>query len=223
MTEENENISSYLPTPKNGWILVFDLDNTIVGDYSDQRSIDAEEPSLNPSVVEILRKATEARERAIVSGIFLLTNNADYFFAKVIELTLAMKFKKHRYKVVFDYIMARNHPFRSPPDDDPPKSLREVEYMAKESGISTENLANRVIFIDDRATHEIAKEIPKEHYIVITPPFVRGGDDRTDFHFLEALLEPKKGGRQRRTTRKRLQTFPLKRKKSKKQKSNTSR
>jgi hypothetical protein len=216
MTSENENLNTYYPpSPKTGWILVFDLDNTIVGEYSDQRSLEAEEPNLNPAVVEILRKAVDARDKSIVAGIFLLTNNSDYFFAKVVELTLAMRFKKHRYKVVFDYIMPRGHSFRSPPEDDPPKSLREVEYMVKEAGLSTENLANRVIFIDDRATHEIAKEIPKEHYIVITPPFVKGGEDRTDFSLLESLLEPKKGGKRKRTTRKRFRRFQMKTKKSK--------
>lgn len=190
---------------KKGLILVWDLDQTLVGEYSDQRSATSEEIVLNPNAVVLLRKAIDAREKGIVSAIFLLTNNADEFFIKVVELTLSMKLKKNYYFNVFDYIMSRNHPFRSPPLDNPPKSLREVEYMLTEEKLSTENLASRVFFIDDNSQHSIGQQIPRDHYIVVTPPFVRAmiGHDETDYSVLEAALvsEAVKGGKRKSTRR----------------------
>lgn len=201
--QEELNLNNSLsPRSPTGWVLVWDLDQTIVGEYSDQRRLDSEELVLNPKAVELLRLAVEARDKDIVSAIFLLTNNADDFFIKVVELTLSMKFKKNYHSTVFDYIMSRNHPFRSPPQDDPPKSLREVAYMMGEIGQPTDNLAQRVFFIDDRKNHLIANEIPKEHYFHVSPPFTKGSVDTTDYSFLEAALKIKKGGR-RRNTRKR--------------------
>lgn len=187
---------------KIGWVLVWDLDNTIVGEYSDQRRFDSEDIVLNPRAVELLRKAIDARDKGIVSAIFLLTNNADDFFIKVVELTLSMNIIKNYHYEVFDYIMSRKHPNRSDPEDDPPKSLKDVEYMMNQEKLSTQNLANRVIFIDDNNSHEIGKEIPKEHYIHITPPFVKGSVDTSDYSLLESILEVKRGGK-RKHTRKR--------------------
>jgi hypothetical protein len=190
-----------------GLILVFDLDNTIVGEYSDQSKFDSEEIVLNERIVELLRKAVDARNKNIVSAILLLTNNADEIFIKVVELTISMRLKKNYHFTIFDEGMSRNHPFRSPPKENPPKSLREVEYMVRKAKLDTENLANRVIFIDDIATHQIAQEIPKEHYIHVNPPFVKGGVDTTDYTFLEQLLEPKRGGRKVKKTRRRFRSF----------------
>lgn len=189
---------------KKGLVLVFDLDQTLVGEYSDQRSFNSEEIVLNPRAVELLRKVIDAREKGIVSAIFLLTNNADEFFIKIVELTLSMKFKKKYYFNVFDYIMSRNHPFRSAPFDNPPKSLREVEYMMIQEKISTANLANRVFFIDDNSEHAIKAQIPEDHYIVVRPPFVRAmiGHDETDYSVLEALLSGAVRGGRRGGTRK---------------------
>lgn len=197
---------------KTGWVLVWDLDNTIVGEYSDQRKFDSEEIVLNPRVVELLRKSVEARDKGIVSAIFLLTNNADEFFIKVVELTLSMKLKKNYHYNIFDYIMSRKHPFRAPPEEDPPKSLREVEYMMNQDNLSTQNLSNRVIFIDDNSSHEIGKQIPREHYIHVTPPFVKGAIDTSDYTLLESILEVKRGGK-RKSTRKR-RFFPVSKKRS---------
>jgi hypothetical protein len=200
--EELNLNNTFLQRSTTGWVLVWDLDQTIVGEYSDQRRLDSEELVLNPKAVELLRLAVEAREKDIVSAIFLLTNNADDFFIKVVELTLSMKYKKNYHSTVFDYIMSRTHPFRAPPEGDPPKSLREVAYMMREVEAPIENLAQRVIFIDDKKNHMIANEIPKENYIHVSPPFTKGSVDTTDYSFLEAALKTKKGGR-RRTTRKR--------------------
>lgn len=187
---------------KTGFVIVWDLDNTLVGEYSDQRRFDSEEILLNPRAVELLRRCVEARDKGIVSAIFLLTNNADDFFIKVVELTLSMRLKKNYHYNIFDYIMSRNHPFRSAPAEDPPKSLREIEYMMTEENLATENLANRVFFIDDNPSHVIRAQIPTEHYIQITPPFVRGVDDATNYSVLETALEIRRGGK-RKTTRKR--------------------
>jgi len=204
--EFEKNVKEYTKNKdersKSGFVIVWDLDNTLVGEYSDQRKFDSEEIVLNTRAVEILRKCIEARDKGIVSAIFLLTNNADDFFIKVVELTLSMKVKKNYHYNVFDFIMSRTHPFRSAPLEDPPKSLREVEYMMSQENLPTENLANRVFFIDDNASHVIGKQIPREHYIVITPPFSKGGTDATDYSLLEAALEVRRGGK-RKSTRKR--------------------
>jgi len=185
-----------------GFIIVWDLDNTLVGEYSDQRRFDSEEIVLNPRAVELLRRCIEARDKGIVSAIFLLTNNADDFFIKVVELTLSMRVKKNYHYNIFDYIMSRNHPFRSPPLEDPPKSLREVEYMMVQEKLPLENLSNRVFFIDDNPSHAIGKEIPREHYIQITPPFLRGVVDTTNFSVLETALEIRRGGKRKSTRKK---------------------
>jgi hypothetical protein len=193
-SQENERLTPKLSSPPSlGWVIVWDLDNTIVGEYSDQRSTTADELVLNPKAVDLLRRIVDARDKDIISANLLLTNNADYFFVKVVELTLAMKFKKNHYRIVFDSIMTRNHPSRAK-SDDPPKSLKDIEYMLKEQGLPIDNLAQRVIFIDDKATHLIRNEIPSGHYIQVTPPFVRGGEDRTDYGILEKILESTKGG-----------------------------
>jgi hypothetical protein len=202
MKEYGKNIEE---RSKKGIVLVLDLDQTLVGEYSDQRNLNSEEILLNPRAVELLRKAIDAREKGIVSAIFLLTNNADEFFIKIVELTLSMKLKKKYYFAVFDYIMSRNHPFRSAPFDNPPKSLREVEYMMIKEKIPTENLATRVFFIDDNSEHAIRAQIPEDHYIVVTPPFVRGviGHDETDYSVLETVLQGAVRGGGRGGTRKR--------------------
>jgi hypothetical protein len=75
--------------------------------------------------------------------------------------------------------------------------------MMRKAELSTENLANRVIFVDDFGTHQIANEIPKEHYIHVNPPFTTGNIDTTNYSFLEAILESKRGGRKLKKTRRR--------------------
>lgn len=218
--EEFNLHNSLSPRSATGWVLVWDLDQTIVGEYSDQRRIDSEELVLNPKVVELLRLAVEAREKDIVSAIFLLTNNADDFFIKVVELTLSMKYRKNYHSTVFDYIMSRTHPFRAPPEDDPPKSLREVAYMMGEIGQPVDNLPQRVIFIDDKKGHLISNEIPKEHYIHVSPPFTKGSVDTTDYSFLETALRTKKGGRRKNTRKRSLFRNPFQTKRGKLRKRN---
>jgi hypothetical protein len=203
MTQESINNNPLVKGSDRGWVLVWDLDNTIVGEYSDQRKLDSPDIVLNPKAVELLRNSVEARDKDIVRAIFLLTNNADDFFIKVVQLTLANILKKNYLFDIFDATMSRNHEYRDSPKDNPPKSLREVIYMMNEIGANTEHLAERVFFIDDRSDHQIAKEIPREHYIHVTPPFTKGSVDTTDYSTLELALRTKRGGTRKKPTRKR--------------------
>lgn len=223
-SEEFTNINTSLKErPKNGLVLVWDLDQTIVGEYSDQRDINSPDLVLNDKAVALLKKAVEARNKDKVSAIFLLTNNADEVFIMVaiLKLTELIFPKNVTFHIsLFDYIMSRNHQFREAPKEDPPKSLREVRYMMEKNNLSTENLAERVFFIDDRATHQIANEIPKDHYIVVTPPFRKGSTDTTDYSVLEKALEEQTGGKRKCLLRRHLSKFRFKTKKGRRKKTN---
>lgn len=202
-----------LKNDSEGIVIVVDLDNTLVGDYFDimNNSSENRTPILNQKLVDILRKAKEARRKGRVSAIFLLTNNSDTNFIQFVNLLLAEKGVNGYYEPIFDYIMSRNHKERQKNFNktgvlnmNPPKRLEDVAFMMREIGEFPVNLEKRVYFIDDMPNHQIRNELASpEQYIVITPPFIGKEQDKTDYTPLLKRLDFYKGGGDRkRKTRK---------------------
>jgi len=94
---------------REGWVLVFDMDQTITGNYFDVLT-EKEELILNPKIVEILKIALQDKQTGIVSAIFLLTNNTDTDFIEHMEKELERAVGKNH---IFDYKMDANHPSRT--------------------------------------------------------------------------------------------------------------
>jgi len=179
----------------SGLVLVWDMDNTIVGNYYDVLNKSNKEVlHFNKNAVAVLEAAVIARAQRKVSAILMLTNNSDKFFIDHVHNKL-----KARLDVpyVFDYIMDREHDAR-PLSDDPPKRLIDVEFMMEELGKSSYNLKNRVFFIDDIPDHMIINEIPLSHYINIFPRFEPNVQDKTNFKPLLDAISSRGGNRQRR-------------------------
>ena len=176
----------------NGLVLVWDMDATLVGNYIDP---EGPEPLLfNERALAILKRATEARKTGKVAAIFLLTNNSDDKFIRLVKFQLSQRLGV---PLVFNYAMQRYHPAR-PLSQDPPKRLQDVEYMMKEIRKPTDNLAERVFFFDDRGDHVIRSEIPEDHYIQITPPYKAEVTDQTNFKPINAAIRAFGGSRTRR-------------------------
>ena len=186
-------------TAGGGLVLVWDMDSTIVGNYFNVQS--NEELIFNERAVAILKLAVEARKTGKVTAIFLLTNNSDEEFIKMMRTRLALKLGVPR---VFDYAMQRYHPAR-PHSEDPPKRLQDVAFMMSAIKKSTANLENRVFFFDDRGDHEIRAEIPSSHYIQISPPYKPNIKDSTNFKPIANAIRVFGGARKTRRRR------PLKR------------
>ena len=182
----------------SGLVLVWDMDNTLVGNYYDVLNRSSDEVLyFNRNAVDVLNQAVKAKARGTVDAIFMLTNNADKDFIEYVNERLKTKLGV---PLVFDYIMDRTHETRPPPVDNPPKRLEDVEFMMKAVGKSTYNLANRVFFFDDIPDHEILAEIPPAHYIHIFPRFEPFTQDQTDFKpLLDAISA--RGGRRPRQKR----------------------
>jgi hypothetical protein len=175
-----------------GLVLVWDMDATLVGNYVDP---EGPEPLLfNERAIAILKRATEARKTGKVAAIFLLTNNSDEKFIRLVKFQLAQRLGV---PLVFNYAMQRYHPAR-PLSQDPPKRLRDVEYMMREIRKPADNLAERVFFFDDRGDHVIRSEIPTDHYIQITPPYGPEINDRTNFKPINTAIRAFGGTRRRR-------------------------
>ena len=184
----------------SGLVLVWDMDNTLVGNYYDVLNRSSREVlHFNRNAVSILDQAIQAKARGTVDAIFMLTNNADKDFIEYVHNRLKTKLD---IPLVFDYIMDRTHEARPPPSDDPPKRLEDVEFMMKAVGKSTYNLANRVFFFDDIPDHEILAEIPAAHYIHIFPRFEPFVQDQTNFKPLLDAISARGGHRKRPRTRK---------------------
>jgi hypothetical protein len=179
----------------SGLVLVWDMDNTLVGNYFDvENRSEKDILYLNRKAVAVLQQALEARTRGNVDAIFMLTNNADKQFIEYVHDRLKTRLDV---PVVFDYIMDRTHESRSP-SDDPPKRLKDIEYMMEALELSTYNLANRVFFFDDIPDHKILAEIPPAHYIHIFPRFEPFTEDQTDFKPLLDAISARGGGRRRK-------------------------
>jgi hypothetical protein len=167
----------------SGWILVWDMDETLVKGYPN--------PELNTKAIEVLKKAVEKRGTT-VDKIFMLTNNSDRKYITLVNLMIYESIypRKAGEEIpfgVFDDVMTRTHKSR-PKKYDPPKRLLDVLTLMKLR--DPEQIRNRVLFFDNLANHHIAGEIPREHYIHIksdfTPLNTKG---KTDWARVSRLLD----------------------------------
>jgi hypothetical protein len=184
-----------------GLVLVWDMDNTLSGEYSDTIT-------LNPNALRIFSKAIDAKKSGTVSAIFLLTNNSDLYYIDKVRIELLDRLGlpiTEPSPAPFNYIMARQHTNR-PPSMNPPKRLEDIEFMMNQVNKGTKGLAERVFFFDDIPTHVLRNEIPPEQYIQIYPPFIAGTPDSTDYSLIERRLSPyytnKRKNKQKKTTQK---------------------
>jgi hypothetical protein len=69
------------------------------------------------------------------------------------------------------------------------KSLQDVKSMLDEVQIPSDNLENRVFFFDDIPFHKMIDELPKDHYVVITPPYNSKTEDKTDYSVINRILD----------------------------------
>ncbi len=183
-----------------GWILVFDLDETLVAGWP-------KEPCVNPAALEIVRLAAKARAAGRVDTMFLLTNNSDKeYIAKALA-----------HFPQFDGVMDSTHLSRkriatTNMNANVTKSLADVVQIYADIGIAVteDSIRDRVLFFDNYPTHTMLEEIPEKHYIHITPDFkcARGASrpDATRWEYVRGLLA---GPRQRKTMKKRRRTRRL--------------
>jgi len=169
----------------NGWILVWDLDETLVSGWP-------EYPQVNQTALKILELADIARNAGRVEAIFLLTNNSDqeYINAALVQLPQ------------FDGVMdsthfSRKHIYSSDNmNGNVTKGLSDVVQLFAEAGISVSksDIKKRVLFFDNYPSHVIKDEIPIKHYIHITPDFKAGSKKRdlTRWDYVRKLLLPSK-------------------------------
>jgi hypothetical protein len=198
----------------DGLILVWDVDQTLSGQYFDP-NVFLKNPTvnpydyviLNPKALQVIQLANDAKTTGRVAIQGILTNNGDENFIQLIISAIENKIgQKH----IFDFVMTRNHPSRESTDQQP-KRLQDIQTMLNEIGAPTTNLANRVYFFDDMV-HVLKSELPADHYIQILPPFpgkdlyenpdLNGESDETNWQSiltaLRQLPPPLKGGRRMR-------------------------
>jgi hypothetical protein len=166
-------------TASQPYVLVWDLDQTLVGNYCDTENPEHPDPILNKKAIHTLHLALKAKEQHAVSAILMLTNNSDEGFISYIHQALVDKInedyherKDNQITTIFDGIRDATHPMRTGDATGwPAKRVEDVRQMLDELGLDTENLSNRILFFDDIPHHTLANEIPRENYIVIRPPF----------------------------------------------------
>jgi len=169
----------------SGWILVWDMDDTLVKGYP--------YPELNTKAIEVLKKAIEKRGDT-VDKIFMLTNNSDRKYITLVNFMIYESIYPHRkggeaipLNGVFDDVMTRTHKSR-PKKYDPPKRLLDVLTLMKLR--NPEEIRNRILFFDNLDNHHIAGEIPKEHYIHIKSDFTPlNAKGKTDWARVIRLLD----------------------------------
>ena len=176
--------------PSTGWILVWDMDETLVKGPKHE---------LNTKAIHVLKKAVRKRDGKYrtVDKIFMLTNNSDVKYINFVKFMIYDAIYPYRnpgnavpHHGIFDGIMSREDISR-PHIYDPPKRLKDVLVLMERSGddVKEEDIRNRVIFFDDIATHKISEQIPKQHYIHIKSDFsVHNTKGRTRWEYVNKLL-----------------------------------
>jgi hypothetical protein len=185
-----------------GLILVWDLDQTLVGWYSDEKNNESWSPTemkfrLNTRACAVLREAFLAKKAGIVSTIIMLTNNS--------HPEEAVAVIEEESDGEFDYIIARNDPLRN-------KTNAGVKDIATVSRILGYDVDPSKVWIIDDMRHKMVSE--GAHWIQVVKqennPFGSGfseNPDMTDYSPLQNLLNAyrRSGGRRNNTRyRKRL-------------------
>lgn len=166
-----------------GWVMVFDMDQTLTGNYFCVNTYPNRKISLNPYILDVLKKSVIEREKGGVAAILLLTNNSDPDFISVMHEQVCDEILgfERKDKVIFDYIMDARHTKRSFYINPPSfrgiqiKSSKDVEYMLQQLGKTTEDLLQRIFFFDDQEYHTLVEELrgigKHTHFFHIYPPF----------------------------------------------------
>ena len=156
---------------KKPWILVWDLDETIVTGWKHGWTPD--DIYINPKAALIISTALKLRITGIVRYIFLLTNNSDepYINTAIKKLGEYINYKGNIFndRLINDPVV-RNSVF-SRTINNPDKSVRDVDLLLKRVKSPNNHTAYRILFFDDRPDHVFREQLPLEHYIQVIPPF----------------------------------------------------
>ena len=193
----------------DGLVLVWDVDQTLSGQYFDP-NVFSKNPSvnpyhyvlLNPKALDIIKKGLAAKSTGRVSAIGIFTNNGNEDFISLIKSAIE---KTIEAESIFDFTITANRPNQTlGKNGQLVKTLAQIQ----EAVPTLENLANRVYFFDDMPDHVIRDEIPADHYIQIQPPFpgkdlyenpdLKGESDETNWQPILTALSSKGGRRQRK-------------------------
>lgn len=160
---------------KKPWILVWDLDETIVTGW--KKGWKPEDIYINPKAALIISTALKLRITGIVRYIFLLTNNSDepYINTAIKKLGEYMNYKGKIFndKLINDPAVRTSIVSKSAYNPD--KSLRDVDFLLRKVKCPNTHADYRILFFDDRGDHVLKSQLPLEHYIQITPPFSTSG------------------------------------------------
>jgi hypothetical protein len=171
----------------NGLVLVWDLDQTLIGWSNDQKY------TLNTKALSVLKEAFKSKKAGKVSSIIVLTNNSDPS-EPINEIQAELGFD-------FDYIVARNDPLRN-------KTNAGVKDIATVNRVLGYDVDPRKVWLMDDMRHKMIDE--GAHWIQIAKqdnnPFGSGffqDPDQTDyFPLLNAIdTKNKKGGKRKRINR----------------------
>jgi len=176
---------------KKPWILVWDLDETIVTGWKHGWTPD--DIYINPKAALIISTALKLRITGIVRYIFLLTNNSDEPYIKAAIKKLG-EFMNYTGKIFNDRLIndpAVRTSIVSKVVGNPDKGLRDVDFLLKRVKSPNNHTAYRILFFDDRPDHVLKRELPREHYIQVTPPFSTGNAlfDSTPWERAMSLLK----------------------------------
>ena len=159
-----------------GWVLVFDLDETLSAvndiEWAGVKITPFKKAILNRKAIEILKQAAAIRRHGLCAAILLLTNNDSEPYIEGIVKRLEAKVGC-KPGTLFDLKTRRNDtvtPRTPDPVNGPGYPLKDVETvkrMMQNLGKSTEGLASRIFFFDDIPNHTFSKEIRPEQYIVM--------------------------------------------------------
>ena len=166
-----------------GLIVVFDLDQTLIGWYSDTKNNEAWSPvgmkfRLNTRAVSVLKEAFMAKKAGIVSTIMVLSNNTHPEEpVTAIEKEVGSK---------FDYIIGRNNPLR----DKTNATIKDLATVNRVIGYDVE--PHKVWLIDDMPHKMVAEGAHWVHVVKQeNNPFVSGfseDPDMTDYSSLQNVL-----------------------------------
>jgi len=170
-----------------GLVLVWDLDQTLIGWSSDQKY------TLNSRALSVLKEAFKSKNAGKVSSILVLTNNSDPS-EPLEEIQAELGFD-------FDHIVARNDPLRN-------KTNSTVKDIATVSRVLGYDVDPRKVWLIDDMRHKMIDE--GAHWIQIAKqennPFGSGffkDPDQTDYFPLLYAIDTnsKRGGRWKRNMR----------------------
>jgi hypothetical protein len=191
----NLDESMYNSNVDTGYIIVWDLDDTLVSSSFTWNLPELQESrrstprnferviggrvDLNVNAMQILARICQLRERGIIAANIMLTNNSSTVFVSDVLSRINEWVSRNTgiTRNVFDWVALRNSPERE--GDPETKSIHVIRnmiinlnrYLTPPINTRIDYLQARVFFIDDNPNHVLRYEIPPNHYIQITPPF----------------------------------------------------